>query len=85
MTILEAKQILVKHSQFFDLYAKDLYIPRAAETIVNEIRLAYSIINPTFMQSSCSGCGNELIIEANRVRLAYMKETELKAYTFPKT
>lgn len=83
MTFQEAQDVFVKHNQFFELYAKDMYIPRGVETIINEITAAYKVINPHYM---CTSCGNEMIIDANRYRLARIEElkNDPKRYTFPK-
>lgn len=83
MTTEEAGDILIKHNQFFELYAKELYVPRACESIVGEILEAYKVLNPHW-QNVCQSCGNELIIDANRHRLARLKQLEPKHYTFPK-
>lgn len=86
MSIREASDIFVKHSQFFEIYLKDLYIPRAAEMIVAEIKGAYLAINPSY--AFCSTCNNaEWLVDANRYRLQRMKELEndaLVRMTFPK-
>jgi len=79
MTRDEALDTLVRHSQFFDLYAKELFIPRGCEGIMGEITAAYKVINSGYV---CSSCGNELIIDANRYRLHRMKELNLKHHTF---
>jgi len=72
MTYTEACEIFIKHNQFFELYAREKYIPRAMESIIGEITLAYMSINPDYKQT-CSNCGNEMIIDANRHRLKYIK------------
>jgi DNA-directed RNA polymerase subunit RPC12/RpoP len=80
----EALDTLVRHSQFFEIYAKELFIPRGCEGIMAEITEAYKVINTGYV---CTSCGNEMIIDANRYRLHRMKELEdlkLKHYTFPK-
>jgi hypothetical protein len=75
----EAMDVLVRHSQFFEIYAKELFIPRGCEGIMAEITAAYKVINNGYV---CSSCGNELIIDANRYRLHRMKELNLKHHTF---
>jgi hypothetical protein len=80
----EALDTLVRHSEFFQIYAKELFIPRGCEGIMAEIIAAYKVINTGYI---CTSCGNEMIIDANRYRLHRMKELEdlkLKHYTFPK-
>lgn len=79
----EALQILVNHSQFFEIYAREKYVPRAMEGTMNEIKAAYQVINPAY-NFTCQSCGNELIVDANRHRLAFLKEQEAKKHTFPK-
>lgn len=82
MTYEQACDVFVKHSQFFELYATQLYIPRGCETIIDEITLAYKAINTGYV---CTTCGNEMIIDANRHRMKRIKDLEnLKHYTFPK-
>ena len=84
MTYHEACDVFVRHSQFFEIYAKELFIPRGCEGIMAEITAAYKVINTGYV---CTSCGNEMIIDANRYRLHRMKELEdlkLKHYTFPK-
>ena len=78
-----AYEILVKHKVFFDIYSKDKYIPRAHEPSVNEITAAYKVINPNFFKgfNGCSDCGAALIVESNRAREWYLKQTnEPKKY-----
>jgi hypothetical protein len=86
MNQTEASDILVKHSEFFELFFKVMYVPRAAEMIVAEINAAYKILNPGY--TPCSGCNDsEWVIDANRYRVTRIKELEnntLKAMTFPK-
>ena len=86
MTREDALNILIKHSDFFEIYSKSLYVPRAMEGTVNEILSAYSVINPSY--SHCSGCTDPyFIIDSNRYRIAEMTRREneaLKRYTFPK-
>jgi hypothetical protein len=72
MTYNEACEILIKHNQFFELYAEQKYVPRAMEGVVGEIASAYLVINPEY-KNGCSGCGAEMIIDANRHRLKYIK------------
>lgn len=79
MTRDEAMDVLVRHSEFFNIYAKELFIPRGCEGIMAEIIAAYKVINSGYV---CSSCGNELIIDANRYRLHRMKELNLKHHTF---
>jgi hypothetical protein len=84
MNLDEALDTLVRHSEFFQIYAKELFIPRGCEGIMAEITAAYKVINTGYI---CTSCGNEMIIDANRYRLHRMKELEdlkLKHYTFPK-
>lgn len=75
----EALDTLVRHSQFFEIYAKELFIPRGCEGIMAEITAAYKVINTGYI---CTSCGNEMIIDANRYRLHRMKELNLKRHTF---
>ena len=81
----EALDTLVRHSEFFHIYAKELSIPtRGLEGIIGEILAAYKVINTGYI---CQSCNHEWIIDANRYRLHRMKELEelkLKHYTFPK-
>lgn len=79
MTRDEALDTLVRHSQFFEIYSKELFIPRGCEGIMAEIIAAYKVINTGYV---CTSCGNELIIDANRYRLHRMKELNLKHHTF---
>jgi hypothetical protein len=72
MTYNEACEILVKHNQFFELYAQQKYVPRAMESVMAEIESAYNVINPDF-KNTCSKCGAEIIIDSNRHRLKYIK------------
>jgi len=83
MTITEAYEVLVKHTQFFEIYAVNLYVPRAMEGTVNEITEAYKVINPEFFngRTNCTSCGGLLIVESNRARLDYLKNTP-KKYNF---
>jgi len=84
MTYEDACDILIRHNQFFELYANEMYIPRGVESILGELRLAYkTIIGREF----CESCSAEWIIDANRHRLKRIKDLEdlkLKHYTFPK-
>lgn len=75
----EALDTLVRHSEFFQIYAKELFIPRGCESIMAEITTAYKVINTGYV---CTSCGNEMIIDANRYRLHRMKELNLKHHTF---
>lgn len=79
MTYHEACDVFVRHSQFFEIYAKELFIPRGCEGIMAEITAAYKVINTGYV---CTSCGNEMIIDANRYRLHRMKELNLKHHTF---
>jgi hypothetical protein len=79
MTRDEALDTLVRHSEFFNIYAKELFIPRGCDGIMAEITEAYKVINSGYV---CQSCGNELIIDANRYRLHRMKELNLKHHTF---
>lgn len=84
MTYEQACDVFVRHSQFFEIYAKELFIPRGCEGIMAEITEAYKAINTGYV---CQSCGNEMIIDANRHRLKRIKDLEdlnLKHYTFPK-
>lgn len=86
MTKEQAIEVLIKHSQFFELYTQQAYVPRAMETLLNEVLSAYAVINPGYKH--CSGCQDPyFIIDANRYRVAEMTKREneaLKRYTFPK-
>ena len=83
MTKDEALDIFIKHSQFFELYTMQKYVPRAMEGTLNEVLAAYAVINPGY--SHCPGCNDPyFIIDANHYRVAELKRRELKAYTFPK-
>lgn len=79
-----AYETLVKHSQFYEIYAKDKYIPRAMEPTINEITAAYKVINPEFFkgQRGCQDCGAALIVESNRSREWYLKQNPPKKYEF---
>ena len=79
-----AYETLVKHKVFFDIYAKDLYIPRCQEPALNEITSAFRLINPEFFkgQSGCQGCGAALIVESDRARRWYLENNQPKKYDF---
>jgi hypothetical protein len=70
MTKEQATQIFIKHSQFFELYAKDKYVPRAMEGLLAEITAAYIVHFPEF--KDCRTCDKkvQMIVDANRIRLA---------------
>jgi len=82
----QAIEILIKHSQFFELYTVAKYIPRAMEMTVNEVQGAYQIINPCHVP--CSTCNDPAwLLDANRYRIAELTSREneaLKFMTFPK-
>lgn len=82
----EALNILIKHNQFFEIYVQAKYVPRAMEGTINEIQLAYMVINPGHLP--CSTCNDPAwIIDANRYRIAELNLREnnaLKQMTFPK-
>ena len=82
----DAINILIKHTQFFELYTVAKYVPRAAEQVVNEVRAAYMVINTGHVP--CSTCNDPAwLIDANRYRVAEITRREneaLKRYTFPK-
>lgn len=96
MTKEQALNILIKHSLFFDIYMKDKYVPRAMELTLNEISSAFRVINPVWFEANkCSNCGTsmQMLIEANRVRLAEIErrsepkpeqKSEPQFMTFPK-
>lgn len=90
MTKEQAIQIFIKHSTFFDLYARDKYVPRAMEGTLNELKAAYKAFNPNF--NDCGNCQQtmEMIVSCNKIRLAEierLKKVENKVITqmtFPK-
>jgi hypothetical protein len=83
MTRDQAIDILIKHSQFFELYTQAKYVPRAMELTLNEVLGAYAVINPGYVH--CGSCNDPyFIIDANRYRVAELNRRELKKYTFPK-
>lgn len=81
----QALDILIKHSQFFEIYVQQKYVPRALEGLLNEVLAAYAVINPGY--THCGTCNDPyFIIDANRYRVAEIKkrDAELKKHTFPK-
>ena len=85
MTRDQALDILIKHSQFFEIYVQQKYVPRALEGLLNEVLGAYAVINPGY--THCGTCNDPyFIIDANRYRVAEMnrRDAELKKHTFPK-
>jgi hypothetical protein len=82
MTQQEAIQVFIKHSQFFELYIREMYVPRAYESIMDEIIGAYKVFNSTY-RHDCSGCGMAMLMDCNRIRLANTP-TETTQHSFPK-
>ena len=86
MTKQEAIEVLIKHTQFFEIYIQAKYVPRAMEGTVNEVQFAYKVINPGHVP--CSTCNDPAwLIDANRYRVAELNRREneaLKFMTFPK-
>lgn len=82
MTPDEAKETLIKHSEFFQLWEMDFEVSRANQSIAAEIKGAMEVLVPGFSKVNCDTCSGEWIREANRHRLAALKEP--KFYTFPK-
>lgn len=73
----QALDILVKHSQFFELYVQSKYVPRAMEGTINEVLAAYNVINPQYKH--CPGCNDPyFIIDANRYRLERIKQLAMQ-------
>jgi hypothetical protein len=83
MTQQEAIQVFIKHSQFFELYIREMYVPRACESIMDEIIGAYKVFNPSY-RNDCSGCGMAMLMDCNRIRLANVPKTETTQHQFPK-
>jgi hypothetical protein len=82
----QAIDVLIKHSEFFELYTVAKYVPRAAEQVVNEVQAAYKVINPGHVP--CPTCNDpSWLLDANRYRIAELNRREneaLKFMTFPK-
>jgi len=86
MTREDAINVLITHSQFFELYTVAKYVPRAAEQVVGSVEAAYKVINPGHIP--CSTCNDPAwLLDANRYRIAELNRRENEALnfmTFPK-
>ena len=77
MTKEQAVKVLQKHSQFFEIYIREKYVPRAMEGTLNEISAAFRVLNLVWFEANkCTNCGTSfsMLIEANRLRLSFKEE-----------
>lgn len=86
MTPIEAKEILVKHSELFEQAEINKSLPDASHASVQEIWGAFNLLNPQYKMDWCCGsCVFNMIKSADRIRKEYLKERkEPVKMTFPK-
>lgn len=79
-------EILVKHSDFFDLWNREKYISQSNEVVVQAIFEAYKKIEPNAQSPfGCAGCVKDMLHYANIHRVTYMSKLpkEPTKHTFP--